>query len=358
MKDSLKKISFALVVFVLPIFTLLPYSPWVMKGLHRDSGVFLYVGQQILNGGLPYRDIWDHKPPVIYYVNALGLLFDNSRWGVWTIELVCLVISSLLAYQLIKKHFGDFVGLIVSTLWLLTLVFVLQGGNLTEEYALVFQFLLLVMFDRINGKNRSILYFSVGVFSGLMFCIKQTTIGIFLGIIVLTLYKMFGKRQLFLFKNIFLIILGWTLFPAFWVLYFYIHGGLPNLLEAFYYNFVYSSQNKDLLNRLAPLITGIEPLTETGFFQFGMIGYILLVMDIFLGKDNNKWLVNLLQLIAVTLPIEYVLVSLSGHTYKHYYITLLPMLSLSSAYFIKVIINYCSLVALLQSWLKCGKHTV
>lgn len=52
MKDSLKKISFALVVFVLPIFTLLPYSPWVMKGVYRDSGVFLYVGQQIFNGVL------------------------------------------------------------------------------------------------------------------------------------------------------------------------------------------------------------------------------------------------------------------------------------------------------------------
>lgn len=55
----------------------------------RDSGVFLYIGQQILDGSIPYRDIWDHKGPVIYYINAVGLFIGHgSLWGVWLVQLI------------------------------------------------------------------------------------------------------------------------------------------------------------------------------------------------------------------------------------------------------------------------------
>jgi hypothetical protein len=42
--------------------------------LDRDEGVFGYAGQVILDGGLPYRDVFDHKPPVVFYINAMALL--------------------------------------------------------------------------------------------------------------------------------------------------------------------------------------------------------------------------------------------------------------------------------------------
>ena len=49
---------------------------------NRDSGSFLYAGDQILQGNLPYIDFWDSKGPGIFYINALGLwLGKNTRWG-------------------------------------------------------------------------------------------------------------------------------------------------------------------------------------------------------------------------------------------------------------------------------------
>src|SRR2546426_12263930 len=39
----------------------------------RDSSVFLYVARQVQEGGVPYRDVWDHKPPLIYYLDVIGL---------------------------------------------------------------------------------------------------------------------------------------------------------------------------------------------------------------------------------------------------------------------------------------------
>ncbi|HNB42164.1 MAG TPA: hypothetical protein PLG52_11735, partial [Anaerolineales bacterium] len=55
----------------------------------RDGGFFLYAGQQILNGKIPYQDFWDSKGPGIFYVNAFGLLLGGgSRWGVWAVEFI------------------------------------------------------------------------------------------------------------------------------------------------------------------------------------------------------------------------------------------------------------------------------
>jgi hypothetical protein len=87
------------------LFVLLPVSPLNMPFTFRDSGVFLYLGWRILNGELPYRDIWDHKPPVIFYLNALGLAISgNSRWGVWAVELAFLFAVAFIGYLLIKKY--------------------------------------------------------------------------------------------------------------------------------------------------------------------------------------------------------------------------------------------------------------
>ena len=72
---------------------------------HRDSGVFLYVADQFLEGKVLYKNLWDHKPPVIYLINTLALLIDGKTlWGVWFMESLFLSISILISYTLTKKY--------------------------------------------------------------------------------------------------------------------------------------------------------------------------------------------------------------------------------------------------------------
>ena len=85
------------------LYVLLPTSPLYMPLTYRDPGVFLYIGWRILNGELPYRDIWDHKPPFIFYINALGLaITKNSQWGVWLLEFVSLSLAAFIGFRLIN----------------------------------------------------------------------------------------------------------------------------------------------------------------------------------------------------------------------------------------------------------------
>ena len=73
----------------------------------RDSGVFLYVGWRLLSGDIPYRDVWDHKPPLIYFVDALGLsLTPDSLWGVWLLQFIFIFFTFFLFYKLLDREFG------------------------------------------------------------------------------------------------------------------------------------------------------------------------------------------------------------------------------------------------------------
>jgi hypothetical protein len=48
--------------------------PLLPVPLERDEGAFGVVGQAILRGDVPYRDVLDHKPPGVYYLYAAALL--------------------------------------------------------------------------------------------------------------------------------------------------------------------------------------------------------------------------------------------------------------------------------------------
>ena len=54
-----------------------------------DQGEFVWVGDIIRHGGLPYRDAWDTKGPLAYYLGALArLLFGRNEWGVRAFDLL------------------------------------------------------------------------------------------------------------------------------------------------------------------------------------------------------------------------------------------------------------------------------
>src|SRR5689334_15080804 len=119
---------------------LFPANPNNMTLPSRDSGVFLYVGWRFLSGDIPYRDVWDHKPPLIYFVDALGLtITPHSLWGVWFLQFIFIFFTLFFIYKLLNQGFGIYAaiaGTIVLSSGLLT---ILEKGNVTEEYALVFQ---------------------------------------------------------------------------------------------------------------------------------------------------------------------------------------------------------------------------
>jgi len=76
-------------------------SLWWPMG--RDQGILAWVGDTILNGGLPYRDAWDVKGPASHYVYALvGWLFGRNQWGIRLLDLLLVFAASLALWRLLR----------------------------------------------------------------------------------------------------------------------------------------------------------------------------------------------------------------------------------------------------------------
>ena len=77
----LKQVDYKTFVFLVVMsgLVLIRCLPEIVSPLpSNDSGTFLYVGWRWLEGDIPYRDTWDHKPPGIFYDQYFG--FMVSRW--------------------------------------------------------------------------------------------------------------------------------------------------------------------------------------------------------------------------------------------------------------------------------------
>lgn len=311
---------------------LLPISPLNMPSTGRDSGVFLYMGWRILHGELPYRDIWDHKPPVVFYINALGLaIVNHSRWGIWFIEFVSLLTAAIIGYYLIKKAFGTLSAVLSTLFWLLTLVFVIEGGNLTTEYTLPLQFAALwLIYDVDKPEFPNWRYFLIGFMGAITFFTKQTAIGIWIAIILyLTCRRLSSGQVRRWLRELFLVFTGSMVPVAAILIFFGVQGVLPQLWSAaFKYNVVYSSSTTDLMSRLEPLYYGIMPLTTVGLFQFSMVGCVFAIILVLFKKDVLGHCLSLVTIGLFDLLIELFLVSTSGYVYSHYYMAMLPVLSL------------------------------
>lgn len=61
-----------------------------------DQGLFAWMGNAIVQGGLPYRDAWDFKGPLVYYTFALAQwLFGVHLWSIRLLDVVLLLWSTL-----------------------------------------------------------------------------------------------------------------------------------------------------------------------------------------------------------------------------------------------------------------------
>jgi 4-amino-4-deoxy-L-arabinose transferase-like glycosyltransferase len=323
LRDSILIVVSALVV-------LLPISPFVLPLAGRDSGVFMYIGWRILHGEVPYLHLWDHKPPVIFYLNALGLgLSGDSPWGVWSIELAALVLATGLGFRLVKRVFGVQAAVASLGLWLATLILVVEGGNRVTEYTLPLQFACLWLaagLDETRHGARRI--FAIGLLCALIFWTKQNAAGIGIAIALYLIISRLAARQWGrLGRDLAALAAGFALLSTVVVAYFAARGALFHLWDAaFVYNLIYAVHGPSGL--LENLGSATRPLFLTGLLPLALIGYGVTVWGWLSRAAFFQAHRALLSVGLIGLPIELLLFNLSGRSYAHYAMALLPLLAL------------------------------
>ena len=292
-----------------------------------DGGVFTYIGEMITRGKILYIDVWDHKPPGIFYLDALGLILGHeTRWGIFFLENLFLFGSTLLGYNLIRKLWGQVPAMVATAIWMMGLKNAIGVGNFTEEYSLIFNFLALYLFWKsTQAPNSRWLDFSLGLTLALSFLLRPNNIGIQCSIVLSMLissilkkeFKLFLKKML-LWGFAVLLVLGGV------CVYFWSQNALKEMLMAsVIYNSFYAGNHLDILENIS---SGFDVLGATAWFAVSGYGLALFIFIRNLVKDKTIDKIALLSVIGW--PVEILMSSLSGRSYGHYFIAWCPIMAL------------------------------
>jgi hypothetical protein len=328
----------------------------------QDSGVFLYSGQRLLAGDIPYVDFWDHKGPLIIYINALGLLLGSgSRWGVWLLEFIFLVFTSIGLYEIARQRWGVVFSGLLLLLWSF---FMKRAGsyyhfgdaNYIESYGLVFiAWGVVFWLWALNSERRVYwLYFLVGVMAGLSFSLRPNNIAVYLSIVLVDLLASMWKKTYFEhFKRLIFVILGGLSVIIIFLILFWRQDALAQLIDAvLFYNIAYSGKNAS-----AETVLGVLKFGLTKFYWLPVIFFIGIA-----GKFLYKMLQTEFQISVDSMFTMFLLVwslfevsfsVISGRALLHYFINWTPLVSLLAVMFVT---SYIPLDRLATEYLPSTKN--
>ncbi len=328
-KDKLINFVFLISLVFISLSKTLP-SVSLPKG---DPGTYLFLGSQVLAGKTLYVDAWEHKGPVLFFINAFGLwLGGHSRWGVWVIEFLALLISLGILFWIINRQWGMVSAAAAVSLGAFSFIPLINSGNWSEEYSILLNSLVLFAFLQ-SLKNPTNLFFSalIGSFTALgLFLLVKDAVLSFSAISVFLFYQLRFKQE-GVSKQIISLAVGF-LIVSFGILYYFYQLNALNVMveHVFSYSINYAKLNeisfKEFYSR------GIFGINLFGFSGWLMaLGYILLFWE----QSNNwsKGIFNPLSWIFLfALPAEFVAVNFSVSAPRHYYMVWLPSVIFFAGY--------------------------
>ncbi len=138
-KDKIQKILIAALLLGFSLFLCMQsrLSPFSHEVSGTDSSVFRYVAYLMGKGYVPYRDTFDHKGPLIYFIDYFGMLLD-WEWGIWIFEVLALYVGVLFSYKTIRMFADRLIAFLAVMSAYSILGDCFKGGNMTEEFAIPF----------------------------------------------------------------------------------------------------------------------------------------------------------------------------------------------------------------------------
>ena len=363
-KRSLKELVFTviwiIILMIIVVWLNLPWNP-IFQGLQSDSGVYAYIGSAIVHGQVLYRDVWEQKPPIGLFLNALAvLLFGQTPWAIWWFNLIWIALSSAAFFWVIKKMFGLLSVMIASVFFIFAVMLpsIFQGGNLMEIYGLLPQVLLIGVTYGFFKTRLDRWVFVAGLLTAVAFMTKQTTISLGIAsLLTITVIALLRREWKSIWKRLACFMVGLLLPLVVATLYWLAVGALRQYLAGvFFYSLSYIGVGAPFLWSIKHTALDVFP----GLF-ISKLYYLAAAAIVLFLMANIRWLWQQITLrwinnydrsndtgspveftmlaVFVALPIELVFTSLGGRNLGHYFLSLIPATATTIGYiFWKVIL--------------------
>lgn len=296
--------SFIILLFCSECSFFYPLNLW------DDSNCFFTVGKSVLSGKVLYKDLFEQKGPYLYFIHTLAALISkNSFIGVFFFEIIFATIFLFFAYKILILFTNkNVIYLMPLLLALMYSSYNFQLGDSAEEICLCF--LIIPFYFSIKNihydKNFTYLeLFITGICAGLIFLIKFSMAGFFVGFAIMPVIIYIQKKQ---YKEIFIAI-GYILFgliissiPA--IIYFIYTNSFSDFFEVYIYNNIFLYSEDDVVK------------SNFIFKFFNMIKHCIISMFYHFRKNYTIFLLLALSMI-------YVIKSLSKKSIINYFLMLI-----------------------------------
>lgn len=252
-QEKIRKDWFILVILYLCYFVALLIASSFTSPLYThyygdDAALFSLLGKGVVQGKILYTDLFDHKGPIIFFINALGHMLGGYK-GIFFLQCVAGGISLTFLFYIAKmlnpnpKTIWEYILLFACAY--IVFFYTFERGNLTEEYSQPFISAALYFFVKFAVRSDEItrhppLYaFIYGVaFAVLAFLRLNNAVTICAGIMSIFLFLLHKKEYKNLLLNLIAGCVGIALVAVPICLYFQYHSALYEMIYAtFLYNF-------------------------------------------------------------------------------------------------------------------------
>lgn len=254
------------------------YCPLYDLGI-SDKPIFTYCGWALTKGMVPYRDFFDHKPPLIYFFYGAGL-FLGGPWGLWALNTLLALLTTGLLFGLCKRYRFAWPGLLPLLFNLMLRdKLISEGTNMTREYTAFFY----ILFFCVLLSESKYRFYLLGFFTGLTFFMQQDQVLPFLPFLLYALLSMDYSARLLPFLKI---AAGAVAAMAPVLLFFAYHHALNDFWQqAFLFNLsVYTTEKKSLMDHFR----SIKLVLDKGNYELPFTIALCLGILSLTGRNKNK----------------------------------------------------------------------
>jgi hypothetical protein len=328
-----------LICFLAALFTAMQFAlrPFTDTNPGNDSSVFLYIGKRMHEGYVPYKDLFDHKGPVLYLIQYLGMFVrtDNCPGlGVWFWELFSMFFFVIVILKT-TKLLTDSKTAQYMTLWILPAFcgrFVYEGGNFVEEYALPWIAVSFYIFLKyiVSGsfKKREILL--LGLSFALVFFLRSNMIAVWAVFIPVVLFGMIYRKkwkELATCMGLFLAGCCAVVLPI--LAYCMYTDSLTDMIDCYFrFNMSYTGSSNSLFGQVGVMITLAACVR---------LAIPALVVGFMTAGKQKVFLFN-----CIFFLVSLVFSGISGRHYPHYGIVLLPAMTVFLVYLVQFTVQTLS----------------
>lgn len=323
-----KKYSILSVLFILLlcfIFSMQsPLNLWFDGNDGIDSSVFKYIGYMMTKGYMPYADMFDHKGPLIYILNWLGVKI--AYWnGIWCIECIFLFITFLCIYKIARLCCNRGMSCLALFIASASLYGYYEDGNFVEEYAMMFIGVALYIFIDyfLNNKISHFRLILSGICFGAVCMLKVNMVSVWIVFSIAVLIKCIKEKaftKIVEFLSHFLLGAGISILPiVIWLI-------KENAFVDFINNYLLFNMKYSGMERFADSLGG-KYKAFSHFFNSPLVLVAVVILSyLCISKERIKdrfFNISYFVYFVATL----LLLSIAGKTNAHYGMVLVPLLA-------------------------------